>query len=125
MSSGSVSLPSSRPKRRLLDIAENAQTILDYTAGMDRAAFERNRLVRDASERCLARLSEAAVKLAAQAEAMLPQHPWRQIRDLGNIMRHAYDNLDGEIVWLIISEHLPTLSADAREVAARLPDDGA
>ena len=118
-------MPSSRPKRRLLDIAENAQTILDYTAGMDRAAFERNRLVRDASERCLARLSEAAVKLAAQAEAMLPQHPWRQIRDLGNIMRHAYDNLDGEIVWLIISEHLPTLSADAREVAARLPDDGA
>ncbi|MGB3874449.1 MAG: HepT-like ribonuclease domain-containing protein [Shinella zoogloeoides] len=78
MSSGSASLPSSRPKTRLLDIAENAQTILEYTAGMDRDAFEKDRRTRDATERCLSRISEAAVKLGAQAEAMLPQHPWRQ-----------------------------------------------
>ena len=124
MSSGSASLPSSRPKTRFLDIAENAQTILEYTAGMDRDAFEKDRRTRDATERCLSRISEAAVKLGAQAEAMLPQHPWRQIRDLGNIIRHVYDNLDGEIVWSIIVERLPVLLADAKEAASRLPDDG-
>lgn len=54
---------------------------------------------------------------------MLPQHPWRQIRDLGNVIRHAYDNLDAEIVWSIVVERLPVLLTDAREAAGRLPDD--
>lgn len=116
-------MPSSRPRTRFLDIAENAQSILDYTVGMDRDSFEKDRRTRDATERCLSRISEAAVKLGTQAEAMLPQHPWRQIRDLGNIIRHAYDNLDGEIVWSIVTERLPVLLADARDAASHLPDD--
>lgn len=55
---------------------------------------------------------------------MLPQHPWRQIRDLGNVIRHAYDHLDAEIVWTIIREQLPKLLADVQDAAACLPDDG-
>lgn len=117
-------MPSSRPKTRLLDIAENADSILRYTAGMDRASFEQDRRTRDAVERCLSRISEAAVKLDRTAETMLPQHPWRQIRDLGNVIRHAYDHLDAEIVWTIIREQLPKLLADVQDAAACLPDDG-
>jgi uncharacterized protein with HEPN domain len=117
-------LPSSRPKARFLDIAQNAQSILQYTAGMDRTAFERDRRTRDAVERCLSRISEAAVKLDKLAETMLPQHPWRQIRDLGNVVRHAYDQLDPEIVWTIVRDQLPQLLADVRDAAAHLPADG-
>jgi uncharacterized protein with HEPN domain len=117
-------LPSSRPKTRFLDIAENAEAILEYTAGMDSDSFAKDRRTRDATERCLSRISEAAVKLGAQAETMLPQHPWRQIRDLGNVIRHVYDNLDADIVWSIVVERLPALLANARQAAGRLPDDG-
>jgi uncharacterized protein with HEPN domain len=122
-SSGSASLPSKRPKTRLLDIVENATSILDYTAGFDRQTFSRNRLIRDAVERCLERISEAASKLGSTAETLLPNHPWRYIRDLGNILRHAYDSVDDEIVWSIVTERLPTLIIDARNAAAKLPDD--
>lgn len=90
---------------------------------MDRATFEQNQLVRDATERCLARISEAATKRGRDAAQLLPQHPWCQIRDLGNILRRAYDNLDEEIVWSIVSERLPGLLVDARAAADRLPDD--
>lgn len=116
-------MPSERPKTRFLDIVENATVILGYTKGMDRQAFARNRLVRDAVERCLERISEAASKLGGTAETMLPGHPWRQIRDLGNILRHAYDNVDEEIVWSIVRERLPALITDAGDAAAQLPDD--
>jgi uncharacterized protein with HEPN domain len=116
-------LPSKRPKTRLLDIAENAASILVYTAGLNLEAFERNKLVRDATERCLGRISEAATKLGEDAEALLPNHPWRQIRDFGNILRHVYDNVDKEIVWSIVHERLPALLADVRDAASRLPDD--
>lgn len=116
-------MPSKRPKTRLLDIVENAESILEYTAGLDLQAFDRNKLIRDATERCLSRISEAAVKLCDDAEMLVPNHPWRQIRDLGNILRHAYDNVDQEIVWPIVSRHLPALLEDARNAADRLPDD--
>ena len=107
----------------MLDIVENSTVILDYTAGMDRQAFARNRLVRDGVERCLERISEAASKLGGTAETLLPDHPWRQIRDLCNILRHAYDNVDEEIVWSIVKERLPALIIDAGNAAAQRPDD--
>ena len=59
-STGTEALPSSRVPRRLQDIVDNAQTIFAYTAGMDLAAFEENRLVYDAVERCIERITEAA-----------------------------------------------------------------
>ena len=37
----------------------------------------------DAVERCLARISEAAIKLGADAERLCPQIPWRDIRGIG------------------------------------------
>lgn len=46
--------------RRLLDIIENGRAILAYVDGLDAASFVGNRLVHDAVERWLERISEAA-----------------------------------------------------------------
>ena len=35
--------------------------------------------------------------------------PWRQVRDLGNLLRHAYDKVDLEIIWQTITDDLPPL----------------
>ena len=56
-------MPSNRVPRRLQDIVDNTQAIFGYTKGMDLTAFEENRLVYDAVERCLERISEAAPNL--------------------------------------------------------------
>ena len=47
----------------LADIIENADRIERYLAGMDRNTFAGNDLVRDAIERCLERVCEAAHRL--------------------------------------------------------------
>ena len=60
---------------------------------MDRAGFDADRRTRDAVERCLERLSEAAAKLGAQAEELAPGPPWQAVRSFGNVLRHAYDRL--------------------------------
>ena len=67
-----------------MDIIENAQAVLRYTAGMDSAAFSEDRKTYDAVERCLERISEAATKLGEQAAILVPGQPWRDIRALGN-----------------------------------------
>ncbi len=86
-------MPSEKPARPLEDIVENAQAALRYTVGMDEAAFEGNRLVYDAVERCLERISDAAAKLSELAPVLMPDQPWRDIRALGNRLRHDYDDI--------------------------------
>lgn len=68
---------------------------------MDRAAFDADRRTRDAVERCLERLSEAATKLGEAADELAPGPPWKAVRALGNVFRHAYDQVDPARIWEI------------------------
>jgi uncharacterized protein with HEPN domain len=104
----------------LADIVENTERIESYLAGLDRAGFERNGLVRDAVERCLERICEAAHRLGTQAEVLMPTQPWGEIRGMGNRLRHGYDRVDLNVVWDTARNRLPSLGADARQALARL-----
>lgn len=104
----------------LSDILENIERIGRYIAGLDRDAFERDGLCRDAVERCLARICEAALRLREQATELMPDQLWGDIRGLGNRLRHAYDRIDLDIVWSTARERLPSLEADARKALTRL-----
>jgi uncharacterized protein len=99
-SSRIAELPSSRPRDRLTDIAENIEAILGYTAGMSEADYLGDRLRQDAVERGLQRISEAALKLGSLAEELVSGHDWAGIRGIGNVLRHAYDAVDPSIIGL-------------------------
>jgi uncharacterized protein with HEPN domain len=113
-------LPSEKPARRLEDIVENAQAALRYTADLDEAAFAENRLVYDAVERCLERISEAAAKLGELAPVLIPDQPWRAIRVLGNRLRHDYDDISQDRLWDIVQTDLPSLCAACEDALRRL-----
>lgn len=111
-------MPSSNPRLRLNDIVENARAILEYTAGIDEETFEESRMIYDAVERCLERISEAASKLGNAAPALVPSQPWAEIRALGNRLRHNYDEIGAHRIWAIIQKDLRALMQDC-EVALR------
>lgn len=77
----------------------------------------------DATERCLQRLSEAAIKLGDFAEKEMPDLDWRGIRGIGNALRHAYDQLEPKAIWAIIVNLLDPLFFAASETLARLEAD--
>jgi uncharacterized protein with HEPN domain len=87
---------------------------------MDRQAFERDGKTRDAVERCLERICEAAHRLGGRAAQLMPNQPWSDIRGMGNRLRHAYDRLDLDIVWNTAGDLLPLLAADARHALVQL-----
>ena len=100
------------PADNLADLIENADRIETYLGGMDRAAFAANGMVRDAVERCLERICEAAHRLGSQAAEMMPGQPWGDIRGMGNRLRHAYDRVSLDVVWHAVRYELPaTLAA--------------
>jgi uncharacterized protein with HEPN domain len=102
-------LPSKRPADRLNDIVGNIDAIAAYTTGMTQEQFAADAKTRDATQHCLLRISEAAIKLDKLAEQLAPDQPWGDIRGLGNRLRHEYDRIEAGIIWKIVTVDLPPL----------------
>jgi uncharacterized protein with HEPN domain len=86
---------------------------------MDLSAFEEKRLVYDAVERCIERITEAAAKLGDMALYLMPGQPWQKIRAFGNILRHEYDNITEDRLFEIVRTDLPGLCAAAEDALQR------
>jgi uncharacterized protein with HEPN domain len=50
--------------------------------------------LRRATERGLEIVSEASRSIPAELQGLHPDIPWRQIADLGNLLRHEYQHVD-------------------------------
>ena len=104
-------MPSKDPIQRFADILENIILIEEFTSGMDLNSYQEDLKARNATERCLERIGEAAKKLGKVAEELCPTVPWPGLRGLGNFLRHEYDRVDPGRVWgMIEGEFGPTES---------------
>jgi uncharacterized protein with HEPN domain len=65
-------------------------------------------------------IGEAAGRLPEDFKQQYPQVPWRQLKDLRNVMAHEYDTIELETVWSIVSENLPELEAELRPIVSRI-----
>jgi uncharacterized protein with HEPN domain len=74
-----------------------------------------------AVERKLLVVSEAAIRLGENAPSLIPEVPWRNIRGLGNWLRHQYDRIDIATVWITVIRDLPPLSAAIERVLLEMP----
>ncbi len=93
----------------ILSAIEDIETFLDgYTLQL----YEADRKTQSAVERQLLILSEAAVRLGDEAEQLCPGHDWRDIRGIGNHLRHGYHLVNPELIWRIAQIELKTLKAD-------------
>jgi uncharacterized protein with HEPN domain len=78
---------------------------------MDLQGFAGNEQSLFAVKYALLTISEAAAKLGDVAAELCPDIPWREIRGLGNRLRHDYDSIDVVRIWLLIERDLPPLKA--------------
>lgn len=115
-------MPSSKPERRFRDILDNIEAIRRYTDGMELSELRADSKTRDAVERCLERISEAAAKLGPAAAELAPGQPWPQIKALGNRLRHEYDGLRVDRLWEIVTRDLPSLDVDCRRALEGLQE---
>ena len=106
------------------DIIDNIARIELYVAGLGEDGLGADRLRYGVVERYLERICEAAFRLHDQAAILMPDQPWQGIRGLGNRLRHAYDHIDLDIVWRVVTERLPDLKTDAAHALERLQADG-
>jgi uncharacterized protein with HEPN domain len=97
-----------RPRRPLflLDMREAIATARDLTRNRDAAALAQDAVARLALERSLEILSEASRHIPDAWKAMFPDLPWRKIADIGNVLRHAYWQVEPQIILRIVEDEL-------------------
>ncbi len=115
-------MPSKDVSQCLADIIEYAERVTRYAAGRDQEAFLADDMARDAVLRCLQCISEAAKKLDAEAERLMPDQPWKGIRGIGNPLRHEYDSLEDHLIWEAVCG-CPSLANDCRAALSRMQKD--
>ena len=73
---------------RLHDILDNIVLVEGAIAGKDFDQFLADPILRLAVERAIEIISEASRHIPAELTARHPAIPWRNIRDIGNVLRH-------------------------------------
>jgi len=105
---------------RLDHILEAITGIEDTIAGLSRDTVMEHWTLRSAVERGIEIISEAARHVPLELTDAYPDVPWKNIRGIGNFLRHEYDRLEPDILWQIASEGLIPLKAAVRSMLAEL-----
>jgi len=96
-------------KLRISDIIEAIENALEYSAGMTFEQFVADRKTIDAVVRNFIVIGEAASHLSDDFIEKHPDLPWREMRDMRNIVVHEYFGVDNLIVWETLQKNLPPL----------------
>lgn len=107
-------------RHRLFDILNSIAHIRRIVAGLDEAAFKVDWIRYRAVERELEIISEASRSLTDAEKARYSDIPWRRIADIGNVLRHVYDEVAPNLVWEVVVSGLDPLERAARELYAEV-----
>jgi uncharacterized protein with HEPN domain len=108
---------------RLEDILEAIAVIGEYTAGKTFEEYAAERMLRDAVERNIERISEASRYIPEILKDRYPEIGWRKVAGIGNILRHAYPIVDDGVVWEVVIRDLPALRAATAAMLCRIEKD--
>jgi uncharacterized protein with HEPN domain len=93
----------------LADIGDAIDAIERFTANIDEARFLSDELIQSAVLQKLSVIGEAAARLSEETRDALPRISWKEIIGFRNIAVHAYFSVDWGIVFVTVTDDLPTL----------------
>lgn len=85
--------------------------------------FTRDWLLRHGVQRGIEIISEAARQLPDSILRGYPDVPWKQVKGIGNILRHEYHKVADDIIWNVIRYDLPTLKKAIKALRAKYKND--
>ena len=101
---------------RIADIVEAIDNVQEYTKGMSYDQFVRDRKTIDAVIKNFITIGEAASHLPEDFIEEHPDIPWRDMRDMRNILVHEYFGVDSQVVWETIKKNLPPILPVIRQI---------
>lgn len=106
----------------LTEILSAINGIQTAVAGKTIEDFKKDWLLRRGVERGIEIISEAARHIPDEILTDYPAIPWKQVRGVGNVLRHEYHRIAEPVIWDVVVRHLEPLKT---AVEAMLQNDRA
>lgn len=103
-------------RERLGHMLDAISDIERLTAGTTLAEYSKSRDNVAAVERYVERLSEASRHIPDHLKDRFPHVHWRGLADIGNVLRHAYDQVVDAEVWRAATRDLAPLRAAVEDM---------
>jgi uncharacterized protein with HEPN domain len=115
-------MPSRSSLLRIHDMLESIRGIERAIAGKTFRDYERSWLLRSALERGIEVISEASRHLGRELKSQHKDVRWKDIAGIGNILRHEYQRVDGQIIWNAVKDDLSALKQALLAMRASLKE---
>ncbi len=104
-------------RKNLIDVLQAAEEIQDFVCGMDFKAYQNNAVTKRAVERDFEIIGEALNRIKnTDSELLETISGHHRIIGFRNILIHGYDVVDEAIVWQAVTNHLPILMGEVKEI---------
>ena len=113
--------PDERDAAYLLDMLEAAQAVVSYVSGKDLDTYMREAMLRDAVERRVEIIGEAARGVSEEFKAAHPEIPWRPIMAQRHVLAHDYGEIDHPTILKVATVHVPELIKVLQPLIPPLP----
>ncbi len=101
--------PQSRDGIRVRHMLDASEKIIKFTHGKSRADLEADEELSLALARLIEIIGEAASKVTTETQNVHPEIEWRAIIGTRNILIHAYEAVNLDILWQIVKVDIPPL----------------
>ncbi len=88
---------------------DGAKAVVEFMTDRTVHDYLTNRMLRNAVERNVEIIGEAAGRVSKEFRETTPDIPWKQIIAQRNVLIHEYGEIKHELVWKVATEHVPEL----------------
>ena len=84
--------------------------------GNDFSIFDNDKVYRNAVSLCILQIGELVGILSDDFKQRYQDVPWRQIKQMRNIVAHRYGTFDSSIAWAVVEDDIPALEVFCRKI---------
>lgn len=111
-------MPSEKDSARLEHMLEAARDAMQFAEGRCRNDLDRDKQLAQSLRKSIEDLGEAAKHVSPEFRNEHPEIPWSRLAGTRDVLIHRYFAIDYDVVWKIVTEHLPEVAAGLERILA-------
>lgn len=106
----------------LWDMLDASQTVRKFVSSRTYYDYQNDRMLRNAVERNIEIIGEAAGKISKEFRETHPEVPWQQIIAQRHVLVHEYGELEDELLWKVATTRVPELISILEKIMPTPPE---